>query len=77
MSNILLTFVGRTHLGDNFNQMCDAKESAKPTQEKRDYEKPTIVYESVISTRAGSPIIGGDAPAPPEGNKSIDLFPES
>lgn len=57
--------------------MCDSKESTKPTTETRDYEKPKIIYESVISTRAGSPIIGGDAPAPPEGNESIDLFPES
>ena len=39
------------------------------------YEAPAIVYETIISTRAGSPIIEGDAPQPPSQEESIDLFP--
>ncbi|MFK7805812.1 MAG: hypothetical protein AB8G95_29550 [Anaerolineae bacterium] len=39
------------------------------------YEAPAIVYETIISTRAGSPVIEGDAPQPPVQNDSIDLFP--
>lgn len=39
------------------------------------YEPPKIVFESVISTRAGSPIIGGDALIPPSQDESVDLFP--
>ena len=39
------------------------------------YEPPEIIYESVISTRAGSPIIGGDTLQPPEEQNAIELFP--
>lgn len=39
------------------------------------YEAPAIVFETKISTRAGSPIIESDAPQPPEDDKGIDLFP--
>lgn len=39
------------------------------------YDPPAIVYETVISTRAGSPVIEGDAPLPPDQGESIELFP--
>jgi len=39
------------------------------------YESPAIVYETIISTRAGSPVIEGDAPQPPVQDNAIDLFP--
>ena len=44
-------------------------------QPENEYAPPAIVYETVISTRAGSPIIEGDAPQPPTQEDSIDLFP--
>ena len=55
--------------------------SNKPIEEEKkdekSYESPAIVYESIISTRAGSPIIEGDAPQPPAQQDAIDLFPEN
>ncbi len=47
---------------------------AKSDKEKANYEAPAIVYESVISTRAGTPFF-----APPEGNDvdPADLFGDS
>ena len=41
----------------------------------KSYEAPAIVFETTISTRAGSPIIESDSPQPPELDKGIDLFP--
>ena len=46
------------------------------TQEKRErlpYETPAIIYEGLITTRAGSPP-GGGAPDPGEGLDPVDLF---
>ncbi len=45
------------------------------TPENELYEPPEIIYESVISTRAGSPIIGGDTLQPPAEQNAIELFP--
>ena len=39
------------------------------------YEPPKIIFESIISTRAGSPIIGDDALVPPSQDEPIELFP--
>ena len=39
------------------------------------YEPPAIVYETTISTRAGSPVVEGDAPQPPAQEDAVDLFP--
>ena len=39
------------------------------------YEAPAIIFESIISSRAGSPVIESDAPQPPAQENSIDLFP--
>ena len=48
----------------------------KPTPStESEYAPPAIVYETVISTRAGSPIIEGDAPQPPAQEDSVELFP--
>ncbi len=43
--------------------------------EENPYDPPAIIYEDVISTRAGSPILGGDSMEPPSEDNAIDLFP--
>lgn len=43
--------------------------------EDKSYDPPAIIYEDVISTRAGSPILGGDSLEPPSEDIAIDLFP--
>ncbi|MFK7801842.1 MAG: hypothetical protein AB8G95_09440 [Anaerolineae bacterium] len=50
-------------------------ESCGATADLNAYEAPAIIFESIISTRAGSPIIESDAPQPPAQDNSIDLFP--
>lgn len=42
--------------------------------EEKHYEPPKIIYDDVISTRAGSPILENDVNPPSEGN-AIELFP--
>ena len=44
-------------------------------KEEAIYTPPAIIYESVISTRAGSPITSG-SPVPPADRDAINLFPE-
>ena len=41
----------------------------------KSYEAPAIIFETTISTRAGSPIIESDAPQPPKSKDGVDLFP--
>ena len=43
--------------------------------EEKPYDPPRIIYEDTISTRAGSPIVGGDTLSPPEQEEAIELFP--
>lgn len=52
---------------ENLNETSPHKEN--------EYAPPAIVYETIISTRAGSPIIEGDAPQPPQQEDSVELFP--
>ena len=47
----------------------------KSTLNTEPYEPPAIVLETTISTRAGSPVVEGDAPQPPGQENAIDLFP--
>lgn len=42
--------------------------------EETPYEAPKIIYDDVISTRAGSPIVESDVNPPADGN-AIELFP--
>ena len=46
-----------------------------PPSPQSEYAPPAIIYETTISTRAGSPIIEGDAPQPPAQEDSVELFP--
>ncbi|MEM9775852.1 MAG: hypothetical protein AAF902_14850 [Chloroflexota bacterium] len=50
--------------------------STESKDEKRGYEPPAIIFESTISTRAGSPVIESDAPQPPDQDGGTDLFPD-
>ena len=43
--------------------------------DQTDYEAPAIIFETTISTRAGSPVVESDAPQPPGQDNTIDLFP--
>ncbi|MEM7802825.1 MAG: hypothetical protein AAF633_26785 [Chloroflexota bacterium] len=47
---------------------------SEETEKKIRYEAPAIVYETQITSRAGSPIPG--APVPPEQKEEIKLFPD-
>ena len=61
--------------GDNFKQMRNLQENQKSSKsEDNGYEKPAIIYDSVITTRAGSPILD-ESPTPPDERPVIDLFP--
>ena len=51
------------------------KQNNEGIPEIQPYEAPAIVFETTISTRAGSPIIESDAPQPPDQENGIDLFP--
>lgn len=53
--------------------MNTASEQPKQGQTLREYQTPAIIYEGVISTRAGSPV-GPIAPTDLENPDPIDLF---
>ena len=53
--------------------MNTLSEQSKQGQTLREYQTPAIIYEGVISTRAGSPV-GPIAPSDREGTDPIDLF---
>ncbi len=53
--------------------MNTASEQPKQGQALREYQTPAIIYEGVISTRAGSPV-GPIAPTDLENPDPIDLF---
>lgn len=50
------------------------KPTDRSVQEQVEYEAPAIVYETQITSRAGSPIPG--APTAPDQKQEINLFPE-
>ncbi len=54
--------------------MCDSKDKKNMQDEEITYEKPQIIYDSVITTRAGSPILDESADIANE-RPVIDLFP--
>lgn len=54
------------------------QETEKQTPNHADapvYEAPAIIFETLISTRAGSPATGSDVPKPPDQEDSLNLFP--
>ena len=55
--------------------MHDHLNTPEKTEEENSYEKPAIIYDSVITTRAGSPILDQSSDLLPE-RPAIDLFPE-
>ena len=55
--------------------MCDKIENPEAPQTENSYEKPAIIYDSIITTRAGSPILDQTSELQPD-RPAIDLFPE-
>lgn len=53
--------------------MSTISEQPQQGQSLREYQTPAIIYEGVISTRAGSPV-GPIAPTDLESPDPIDLF---
>lgn len=56
--------------------MQEEKETQNDSSAQEElYIPPSIIFESVISTRAGSPIVSG-SPVPPADREAINLFPD-
>ena len=54
--------------------MCESQDKRDMQPEETIYEKPMIIFDSVITTRAGSPILD-QAPDLSNQRPEIDLFP--